>query len=123
MSNSIDRRRNNYDKLDLLAAMIEPMSAIVTDREAIRAWREQRKAEAVGMMIRNHKPEIIELLAALDGVAVSEYALNPDEVLLKLLARACELSELVKTLFPTRAQSAEEAFSGHAMGNTGAGAI
>lgn len=114
--------QQNYDKLDMMADMIEPLGEIIGDSDVMEAWRQKQRGAAVALMLRNHKAEVVTILAALDGVPVDEYEVKPEEVVLKLLARLSELSGVVKAIFPTRAQSAAGASSGHATENTEDGA-
>lgn len=122
MTNAMDRMQANYDKLDMMADMIEPLGAIIGDGAVMEAWRQKQWSVAMSIMLRNHKSEVVALLAALDGVPVEEYEVKPEEVALKGIARLSELTGLVKAIFPTRAQSGADASSGHAMENIGDGA-
>lgn len=61
--------------LDMLADLIEPAAAIMTDREIVSAVRANLpKIKIVKAAIKNHKPEVIEILAILDGADPKEYA-------------------------------------------------
>lgn len=64
----------NEDALELLANIIDPLSAIISDK-AVSAHlkRGGQLAKAVSVAIKNHKHEVFEVLAALDGVPVDEY--------------------------------------------------
>lgn len=118
--NDAERRQANYDRIDLLADMIEPMGRIVTDRAVVQAWREKDRAAAARLALKNHKPEVVELLARLDGQEPERYEVSAASAV-KLLARVNELLALVKAVFPTRAQSADAASSGPATGSTADG--
>jgi len=114
--------QQNYDKLDMMADIIEPLGEIISDSNVMTAWRNGQRGASVAAMIRNHKEGVVAILAALDGVPVEEYEVKPEEVVLKLLARLSEMKDVVKAIFPTRAQSAAGASSGHATENTEDGA-
>ena len=102
----------NYDKLDLLAELIDPMGEILTDREALLCWKAGRKADGLRLMIVNHKAAIVEILARLEGEDPASYRIDGGALLLKLIAKWNELQEMAEVLFPSRAQSADAAYSG-----------
>lgn len=64
------------EALDLLADIIEPASAIFSDKEVLEAFKSNNKFAAVKVIIKSHKNELIEVLARLDGKEVSEYHCN-----------------------------------------------
>lgn len=64
------------EALDLLADLIEPAVAIVQDKAFTEAYRAGRTATAVKLAIKNHKPQVMEILARLDNVPVAEYHCN-----------------------------------------------
>lgn len=63
------------DALDILADLIEPVSVIFIDEAFVQAIRENRKIDAVKVVLRNHKKEILTVLAILNGVEPESY--NP----------------------------------------------
>ena len=91
--------RNNEESLDLFADLLEPVASILADKEVEAALRE-KKVRGVKVAIKNHKPEIIEILALLDGVPVEDYRVNllalPGKVL-ELLNRP-EVADLFQSL-------------------------
>lgn len=64
------------EALDLLADIIEPASEIFADKEIAANMRDGKKTAAVKAAVKNHKKEIIEILARLDGVSTEEYKCN-----------------------------------------------
>lgn len=63
------------DALDLLAEIIEPAASILADDELKRIYnRGEKKITLVKYVIKNHKREVMEILAAMDGVPVEEYS-------------------------------------------------
>lgn len=61
--------------LDLLADLIEPAAAIMADKEITNAVRANLpKIKIVKAAIKNHKAEVIEILAILDGEDPKKYA-------------------------------------------------
>lgn len=64
------------DALDLLADIIEPASKIMVDPEIKKLAKAKNRATIIKTLIKNHKPEIIEILAAMDGVPAKDYHVN-----------------------------------------------
>lgn len=62
------------DALDVLADIIEPVSEILTDKEVVEHARAGDKIKAVSAAIKNHKKEVIKVLAILDGENPETYA-------------------------------------------------
>ena len=68
--------------LDLLADLFEPATAIMADKEIMNAVRANLpKIKIVKTVIKNHKREVIEILAILDGEDPKEYAEKVKKVL------------------------------------------
>ena len=64
------------EALDLLADLIEPAAEIAQDKGLADAMREGKRAKAVKLAIKNHKPEVMQILARIDGVPVEEFHCN-----------------------------------------------
>lgn len=79
------------EALDLLADIIEPVGTILEDEEIAKIYEEGTKSKEdtksgnfgiklklklVSVMIRNHKREVIEILAKLDKKDVADYHCN-----------------------------------------------
>lgn len=64
------------EALDLLADLIEPAVEIAQDKDFTAAAQEGRTATAVKLAIKNHKQQVLQILARLDGVPVEEYHCN-----------------------------------------------
>ncbi len=67
--------------LDLLAEIIEPASVIFSDDKVKAVLKEAQdkggsRAKAVAEILKLHKKEIIEIMAALDGVPVKDFHCN-----------------------------------------------
>jgi hypothetical protein len=61
--------------LDMLADLIEPATAIMADKEISNAVKANLpKIKIVKTAIKNHKPEVIEIMAILDGADPKDYA-------------------------------------------------
>lgn len=74
------------DALDLLADLIEPAAAIFGD-EDVRGAVEKKanKATIIKLLIKNHKTEVIEILARIDGCKPEEYECNVFTLPVKLV--------------------------------------
>jgi hypothetical protein len=59
--------------LDILADLIEPASKIFGDKEVAQSYQSGNKLKCVKVAIKNHKKEVIELLAVLDGEDAKTY--------------------------------------------------
>lgn len=101
--------------LDLLADLIEPATAIMADKEISRlAKAKMPPIKIVKTAIKNHKPEVIEILAILDGADPKEYA--EKVTLFTLPAKLLEIfndPDLV-SLFTLQGQKTEGTSSGSA---------
>ena len=64
------------EALDLLADIIVPASTIFADKQVKDAFKSQNKLKAAKVVIKNHKKEIVEILARLDGVSAEDYHCN-----------------------------------------------
>lgn len=72
--------------LDLLADLIEPAAAIFADEDIKAAFEAgMSKAAVIAKVIKKHKPEVMQILAAVDGVPVSEYHCNVLSLPVKML--------------------------------------
>ena len=111
MSNS------NYEKMELFADIMEPVTMIFADPEVIGViTRNEPPIRAVKCAIKNHKDEVIEVLARLDGVEVKDYQFDGLKVMFKMLSfiNRPEVLQTLKELFSSP-QSAAAASSGDAM--------
>lgn len=117
--------RTNEEKLDLFADLLEPVAAIFQDPEVAAAWKNDTKLAAVRKTVKNHKREIIEALALIEGEDPAEYSLDGMRLLLKLLAllNRPDVEEMADGLFTLRDQIAASAPSGPATGNIAAAAL
>ena len=76
--------------LDVLADLIDPITAIVSDEETAKRIDEIRKgkhsiASLVKPLIKDHKKQVIEILAVLDDTPVEEYEISLFTLPLKLI--------------------------------------
>ena len=109
-------KRTNEEMLDLLADILEPAARIIEDRSWARAWQAGSRAQALRLAIKNHKAEIVEILARVDGQEPAEYSIDPVAMFVRL-ANAFnrpDLEGMSDSLFTSRAQSGGGAPSGPA---------
>lgn len=66
----------NEKALDVLAEIIEPITEIVTDEDVKNSIKEKNKIKAISKAIKNHKKEIIYILAVLDDEPIETYEVN-----------------------------------------------
>lgn len=66
----------NEEALDLLIDIIDPISALFTDEEFVREARRNSQIMAIKVGLKNHKKEVIEILARLNKTPVEEYECN-----------------------------------------------
>lgn len=75
----------NEKALDVLAEIIEPITEIVTDSEVKAYIKEKNKIKAISKAIKNHKKEIIYILAVLDDKPLEGYEINLATLPLKIM--------------------------------------
>lgn len=102
----------NYDKLDLLCELIDPIGEIIGDKEALLLWKGGSRADGIKQMIQKHKDAVIRVLAAIEGEDPDTYRIDGAVLLLKVVAKFSELQSLADALFPSAAQSADGTSSG-----------
>ena len=87
------------DALDILADLIEPFMAIAQDKQFVLYVRSRQTVKAAKLCIKNHKKEILMILALLEGEDPSTYK-PPLLRLPKLIVELLNDPELV-SLFPS----------------------
>ena len=75
----------NEEALDVLADIIEPSSKIMVDPKIKELTKKGDKMPIIKEIIKNHKSEIIEILATIDGVPVDEYECNVFTLPIKII--------------------------------------
>lgn len=76
----------NEEALDLLVDIIEPTARIFGDAELRKAvLRKAKKIECIKIAIKNHKSDVIEILALLDGEDPKKYDTGLVRIITKLL--------------------------------------
>lgn len=100
--------------LDLLAEVFEPVVSIFADKNFLSAVDGENKLSAVRIAIRDHKHAVMKILAAMDGVPVSEYHCNVFALpirLAEIISEVMEEPELM-TFFTSSSRRAQETPSG-----------
>lgn len=107
--------RTNEEALDLFADILEPAAEIFCDMDVMNAF-EANKIRGIKLAIKSHKKAVIEIMARIDGVDVSDYKVNLLALPAKILAffNKPEMS----ALFTLQDQKTASASSGPAMGIT-----
>lgn len=106
------------EALDVLADLIEPVAMMMTDDEIQKIYQSQPKLNLVKYIIKNHKSELIEIMAILERKDPKEYA--KEVTILSLPKKLLELlnDEDLVSVFQSQVQSMGETSSGLAMVNT-----
>ena len=104
------------EALDILADLLEPASELFGDKEFARVYRTGNALKATQYALKNHKKEVIRMLAIMEGE-------NPDNYQPGLLTIPVRLLELLNdpdlvSLFTSQGQSKDKTSSGPVTVNT-----
>ena len=102
--------------LDVLADILEPASEIMTDKEFIALWRQDKYMKAISKAIKNHKKAVLEVLAVMDGEDPATYQPPFVSIPIKLIEILNDPD--VNTVFSAQGQMQDESASGSATVNT-----
>lgn len=72
----------NEDAIEVIADIIEPLSAIFTDDEI---KKEKNRMKAISKALKKYKKEVIQILARIDDVPVEKYECNALTLPIKVL--------------------------------------
>lgn len=75
----------NEEALDVLADIIEPTTEILADPEVKNLYKTAPKIKLVQHIVKNHKENILVILARLDNVPREEYKCNILTLPMKLI--------------------------------------
>ena len=91
------------EALDLIADLLEPAVMIFADDEFASAYRAGKTLKAVKAAIKNHKRDVMEILAIMEGVPLEEYHCN----ILTLPMRLVEIlnDEALREVFTLQVQT------------------
>lgn len=106
----------NDKSLEIVADIWDPYCALMRDTEFTKLYT-TNLSEAIKYACREHKKEVIEIAAVLEGKKVEEYVVNPFKLPLTLLTAIGTYSKINKDLFTSQGQNTEDASSGSAMVN------
>lgn len=105
--------------LDLIADLIEPIATILADPKITQMRSENNNyARIAAAMIKTHKTEVMQILAAMDGVPVAEYRCTPIKALQQLMDLLSD--EELAPFLDFAPSKAEPNSSGSATANTAA---
>lgn len=91
------------DALELLADILEPTAIILKDQSVWELAKKSRPIDCVTYVLREYKKEIIQIMAAMDGVSVDKYECNVFTLPSKLLEITND--EDMKTFFNSQLQN------------------
>lgn len=103
------------EALDLIVELLDPITKIMSDKQVAEAYQKVSKLEAIKIAIKNHKTEVIEILAILDGEDPEEYEVNIFTLPVKIL-QILNDPELIK-LFGSQGQAGGAKSSGSVLEN------
>lgn len=79
--------------LDLLADVFDPVMSIFSDKNFLSAIDSDNRLSAVRIALRDHKHAVMKILAAMDGVPVSQYHCNVFTLPIRLAELISEIME------------------------------
>lgn len=101
------------EALDVLADLIDPAAKIMGDKEVEAIYNSGKtKLHLAKYIIKNHKKEVLEILAALERQDPEEYAKNVTIVTLPLKLIELLNDEDLMLLFQSQGQTKNETSSG-----------
>lgn len=105
------------EALDLVADLIEPAGKIFSDQKLREAIKEENaRSKVAKLIIKNHKTEIIEILARINNTPVKEYHFT----VMSLLTDVMDIiqDEELMAVFTSQGQKTESTSSGSVSENT-----
>ncbi len=101
--------------IEVLADLIDPVAAIMSDEEVKTMARAKiPKIKIVKVLLKNHKKEVIEILAILDGADPEGYAEKVSLVTLPVKLLEIMNDPDLESLFTLQGQNKEETTSSSA---------
>jgi len=104
------------EAFDVLADIIEPVTAIVADPKVKILWDGGKKTDVIKLMLKDHRKETVRILAALDGEDEEGYLEKFNILTLPLALLDLFNDEEFIALFPSAGQTPTS--SGSASENT-----
>lgn len=97
--------------LDIIADILEPISNLISDPEAKKALKNDKKEPIIKILpqiIKTHKKDIYKIFAILDGVSIEEYAKNANMVKVMQDFTDVVMDEAMQSLFISAKPKKEE---------------
>lgn len=107
----------NDKSMDLAAEIFSPMCDLMIDPEFAKLYVKDLRG-AMSYACKHHKEEIKTIMAAIAGVPVEKYVVNPFTLPIEIMSVIGAYTKMTRDLFTSQVQSTEEASSGSAMENT-----
>ena len=108
------REYKGEEALDVLADLIDPITEICQDTDMIQMLQDNGKvSNACKMLLKNHKKQVIEIMAAIDRKDPDEYQINVFTLPMKLLDILNDPD--VQKLFTSQGQQRDAKFFGSAL--------
>lgn len=109
--------------LDVLADLIDPVASLAKDAELVALMEKDNRVEAIKKLLRDHKQEVITVMAVLEGKTYADYEKEVNLLSLPMALAEAFNDEALRGLFQSQSQSMEQTSSGSAMENTEVGKI
>lgn len=110
------------EAIEVLAEIIEPLAYIFADKEIAELAQGENvpPIKYISVALRNHKSEVIEIMAKLEGKEVEEYKKTINVFTLPIQILAIVNDGAFKSLFTLQNQTRNTSLAsfGSAMGNT-----
>lgn len=107
------------EAIDLLADIMEPLALILADSEIQKLVKSRSPyIKYVKVALKNHKKEVIEILAMIEGVPFEEYVKTVTFLTLPTHVMAVINDPQMKSLFTLQGQKMESTSSGPASEGT-----
>lgn len=107
------------EAMDLLADIIDPCAEIFADKALVSAIRANKRTEAVKMAVRDHRKDVVEIMARLHGEKVEDFHYNLFTLPMMLLSVLNDKDLL--SFFSSQGEKVVETPSGSVTENTEAG--
>ena len=106
----------NEDALDTLVELIDPIIEVCKDAELKQAMEKKDKVGAIKLAVKNHKKEVVRILAILDGENPATYEFNIVTLPIKLMELFND--DDMMAFFASQGWMSSETSSGSATENT-----
>lgn len=110
--------------IDLIGEIVEPIGALFKDEEIVSLFSKKGNneprniTEIVKIACKNHKNDIMEILAAINGQTVEQYQPTLTEFIAQAVFLFKDLTKDIMTVFTSSEQKTEKESFGSATENT-----